>query len=131
MASAQLIHDMVRREGFSATPYQDPEGFWTRGSGEHDGITQASQPVTYDQAVANLSNRLVEARSDASNIVGAVVFGELNDVRQDALTDLPYNLGNAGFSSFAPMIDFIRSGDFASAAYHLLVNMSGAIMKYE
>lgn len=130
-ASAQLLHDMVRREGFSATPYQDSEGLWTRGIGEHDGITQASQPVTFETAIANLGKRLEQALSDASDIVGAATFNALDTVRREAIVDLSYNLGRGGLASFTPVIQFIRNGAYASAAYHLLVNMSGQIQKYE
>ncbi len=129
--SAQQLNDYVRHESFRSSVYKDPLGYLTRGIGEHDGITENSPPVTYEEAVENLEKRVAIARVDARSAIGPATFDALNDVRQDALTDIAYNTGAGGIVSFYPMIQFIRQGDFASAAYHLLVNMAGAIQKYE
>lgn len=121
---------MQRREDFVSKPYVDSQGYWTRGIGEHDGVTENSSPVTLEQALANLSNRLEVARSDARAVVGDVVFDRLDAVRQDAVTDLAYNMGKTTLATFTPFLGYLRQEDYASAAYHLLVNMSGKLQKY-
>lgn len=127
--SPQLLADMERREGFRADPYQDSEGNWTRGIGEHDGIDEFSAPVTHAQAIGNLVSRLIVADQDARSLFGTP-YDTFDDVRRDALLDLDFNMGRANLSAFAPFIEFMRTQDYNSAAYHLLVSTKGTLQSY-
>jgi len=83
-----------RFEGFSATPYICPAGWWTIGWGAIHGldgqpVTAATPPVTEEEAETLL-------RRDVAVAEGAVlrlITVPLSDGRFDALTSFAFNLG--------------------------------------
>jgi GH24 family phage-related lysozyme (muramidase) len=46
----------------------------------------------------------------------------LNDVRQDAMVELSYNMGERTLDDFHGTLDALRNGEFATAANHLLAS---------
>ena len=83
-----------RFEGFSATPYLCPAGWWTIGWGAIRGldgqpVTAATPPVTEEEAETLL-------RRDAALAERAVlrlITVPISDGRFDALTSFAFNLG--------------------------------------
>ena len=102
--------------------YKDTRGFWTIGVGhmlgrgpEFDGTewTQAQADSQYDEDY-------IHAQNGATIDVGAVCWSRLDEVRQSALTDMAFNIGEQGLAGFHHMIASIIQQDWNTAAAELL-----------
>ena len=83
-----------RFEGFSATPYLCPAGWWTIGWGAIRGpngqpVTAATPPVTEEEAETLLRRDVAVAERAVLRLVTI----PLSDGRFDALTSFAFNLG--------------------------------------
>lgn len=76
-------------------PYQDHLGVWTIGFGQTHWlgvkVRKNTRPITDQQAKTMLHASIVEAFFDAKKFIRA--FDELNSVRQEALTEMAFQLG--------------------------------------
>ena len=59
---------------------------------------------------------LSKAELDAERFVGAEVFANLSEARQQALIDMAYNLGGEGLGKFKLLRQRIQEGNFNRAA---------------
>jgi lysozyme len=93
--SANGLHLIEQFEGFSPTPYWDPDGrVWTRGYGETEGIGPHSPRISQKAAQARLQH-LVESRYEpAIRRLGT----ELTQNQWDALCSFVWNLGTGIFT---------------------------------
>lgn len=99
----ELRHDLIRDEGIRQTAYQDSEGLWTIGIGHliDDGketprISKLTLPEVY---------AFLEMDVDTAEQVCRRLFPQwllIGTVRQDALINMAFNLGNRleGFKKF-------------------------------
>jgi lysozyme len=83
-----------RFEGFSATPYLCPAGWWTIGWGAIRGldgqsVTAASPPVTEEEAEALLRRDVAVAERAVLRLITV----PLSDGRYDAVASFAFNLG--------------------------------------
>ncbi|MBI4968157.1 MAG: lysozyme [Rhodospirillales bacterium] len=83
-----------RFEGFSATPYLCPAGWWTIGWGTIHGlfgqpVTAATPPVTEEEAETLLRRDVAVAERAVLRLIAV----PLSDVRFDALASFAFNLG--------------------------------------
>jgi lysozyme len=83
-----------RFEGFSATPYLCPAGWWTIGWGAIHGpdgqpVNTATPPVTEEEAETLLRRDVTVAERAALRLITV----PLSDGRFDALTSFAFNLG--------------------------------------
>lgn len=90
----------VHFEGFSATPYLCPAGYWTIGYGtvyKPDGsrVTQAHEPISRETALGWLNHELEHNYMAAvlARTPGVIKYPET----LGALTDFAYNLGGARY----------------------------------
>jgi GH24 family phage-related lysozyme (muramidase) len=130
-----------REEGVVLTMYRDSEGHPSVGVGfnldRHDAGTRlrslglsltavkAGWPITREQAEALLDYDVRAAATDASDLVGRVIFEELPEVVQIAMADMAFNMGigtgvPGGLDDFHKMLAAVRSGDFMLAAREML-----------
>jgi GH24 family phage-related lysozyme (muramidase) len=109
------LAQLARREGFSATPYQDAGGY-SIGYGHYlqdgewwDRISEADASV--------LLARDVRTAEDAVN---SLVSVPLNQSQFDALVSFVYNIGAGAFRT-STMRELLNSGDLAGAAAQFAV----------
>jgi len=114
------LRDMLKRhEGCPRLPngnaklYQDSVGKWTIGWGWNlcdNGLPLPVAEQLLDLAITEARNTLFSAFP---------VFRTLDGVRQDALTNLVFNMGITSFSGFKNTIRALETGDYAGAVDRL------------
>lgn len=87
-----------RFEGFSATPYVCPAGWWTIGFGAVHGLdgqpVTAATPLVIEEEAETLLRRDVVV---AERAVLRLISGSLADGQFDALVSFTFNLGAGAF----------------------------------
>lgn len=113
-------------EGFSATPYWDPNGrVWTYGFGStrdlnNNPVTATTQPVTRIQAVGLMRRDMTRA----ATVVSETVRVPLTEHERAALDDLIYNIGEGNFEG-STLLRKLNAGDPTVADEFLKWNKSG------
>ena len=118
MTTSFLIDDLKRDEGCRLTAYKDTVGVWTVGYG-HAHVApgtvwtqaQADSALDADIAIAvhDLDFRLPWWR-------------KLDDVRQDVLAEMAFNLGVEGLLGFHNTLALVEAGNYAAASGGLLAS---------
>lgn len=117
----RLEQRVMRDEGFSAVAYLDTEGIWTVGYGttrlfgrpvkEHDSVTPEQARI---QLRADLYGAILDTQKLFSNL------GALDDVRQEVLANMAYNLGLARLGEFRNLRSAITALEFRRAAEEMV-----------
>ncbi len=103
-------------EGSSNTSYFDPIGqCWTVGVGCTGPDIAEGTVWTDDQVSAAYSKRYSIAQIGALNDVGRDLWGNLDPVRQAALTDMAFEIGVGGLAGFPHMLACVRAGNWQGA----------------
>ena len=100
---------IIKHEGIRLKPYKDTMGLITIGVGrclDTKGITQ-------EEAYYLLRNDISEAIEGLQDTLPW--FNQLDDARQDALTDMAFNLGITGLLKFKNMLSAIERKDWNTA----------------
>ena len=112
-----ILVDMLKRhEGFRSKPYKDTVGKLTIGIGRNlDDVG-----ISEDEAMYMLSN-------DLAYLKGALRraypwFQNMLYPRQDALTDLAYNIGMGSLAKFTHMLAALEKFDYDTAANELMAS---------
>ncbi len=118
MTTPALIEDLKRDEGFSARAYQDTRGIWTIGYGH--ARAQPGWVWTPAEAAAQLAEDVAgaEARLDRD----LAWWRTLDEVRQDALADMAFNLGVNGVLEFRHFLAALEAGDWVHASAQMLLS---------
>ena len=109
----QLKHD----EGVVPHAYQDSEGYWTIGVGrlidERKGGLLSPKEIEYllDNDIERVTISLQREWA---------WFNDLNDVRQEVLANMCFNLGLAGLKKFKKMIAALERRDWLDASREML-----------
>jgi len=106
LTTPNLIADLKRAEGCRLTAYQDTVGVWTIGYGHayvHPG-TVWSQAQADAQLTADIAH--TEAGLDAH----LPWWRTLDDVRQDVLVNMAFNLGVTSLCQFRNTLAAIQAG---------------------
>lgn len=114
MNRARLTETLKRHEGFRATPYHDAVGKLTVGYGRNleavgvsTGMAESMLQEDIEAAVAGLDERLPWWRA-------------LDDVRQEVLVNMAFNVGLRGLLGFRRMLAAAEAGDYDTAADEML-----------
>lgn len=111
MTTQHLISDLEIDEGLRLTSYQDTRGNWTIGYGH--------TPATVGQTVTSVDAGILLVADISHAMVGLTVFlpwwRKLDDVRQDVIVEMAFNLGVAKLCEFTHTLKCIQSGDWAGA----------------
>jgi lysozyme len=113
-------------EGFSATPYWDPNGrVWTYGFGStrdlnNNPVTATTQPVSRIQAVGLMRRDMTRA----ATVVSETVRVPLTEHERAALDDFIYNVGEGNFEG-STLLRKLNAGDPTAADEFLKWNKSG------
>lgn len=102
-----------RHEGRRLHPYLCPAGKMTIGVGRN----LIDTGISHEEAEMLLRN---DIRRIYAEMLRQEWFCRLDDVRQEALVDMAFNLGIAGVFGFRRMIASLTAGDYAAAAGHAL-----------
>ncbi|MBV8683542.1 MAG: glycoside hydrolase family protein [Caulobacteraceae bacterium] len=129
MTTPLLLEDLKRDEGFRERAYQDAHGVWTIGYGH----AHADPRAVWTPSEAE-SQLVVDVDLACERLDDALPWWrELDDVRQDALANMAFNLGvglapcptrpaGSGLQGFARMLAALRSGDYPHASAQMLLS---------
>lgn len=116
MTTPYFLKDLMQDEGCRLHAYEDTVGVWTIGYG-HAHVppgTTWSQEQCDGQLVADVSH--VKQSLD----VHLSWWRNLDDVRQDVIANMAFNLGVSGLLTFKTTLAHIRIGEWAKASSGLL-----------
>lgn len=114
MNRERLWKQLQRHEGWRAKVYKDSEGINTIAWGrnlDQVGVTQAEGGIL-------LNNDISDAESECKKRFS--FFSDLNDIRQEVLTNMMFNLGWPRLSGFKNMIAALEEVDYELAAAEML-----------
>jgi lysozyme len=120
MTTPYLLTDIERDEGLRLRAYQDPEGIWTIGVG-HTG-EDVVEGLTWTPAEATLALGKDVHVTQVQMDMALPWWRELDDVRQDVLVNMGFNLGVRGLCAFKDTLGACRRGDWAGAANAMLAS---------
>lgn len=124
MKLARLERQVALDEGFSSAPYQDPLGYWTIGYGSRFilgvEVTAESNQISEAAARTLLRAGLWKAALDAQELFPN--FAKMNDLRQEVLVNMSYNLGFNGLAGFRRLRDRAAELDYAGVADEMVAS---------
>lgn len=106
-----LRQRLIREEGLRLKVYVDTVGRQTIGVGRN--LTDVG--ISQDEAMMLLDHDIEKVISGLSSR-GSPWFSGLDQVRQQALCSMAFNLGIAGLFGFTKMIRHLSKGEFPEAA---------------
>jgi lysozyme len=118
MTTPALIADLKRDEGRRLTAYADTKGVWTCGYG-HAGVSPGTV-WTLAEADAQLDADI--ARTTRELDLNLPWWRTLDEVRQDALANMAFNLGVGGLLGFRHMLAALETGDYRAASAAMLLS---------
>lgn len=101
-------------EGNKSKPYTDTVGKLTIGVGRN----LTDRGLSADEVNYLLSNDINISTQDAKKLVPG--FDNLDDVRQEVLVNMAFNLGLDRLRGFKKFLSAVNSGDFAKASVEML-----------
>lgn len=101
-------------EGNKSKPYTDTVGKLTIGVGRN----LTDRGLSADEVNYLLSNDINIATQDAKKLVPG--FDKLDDVRQEVLVNMAFNLGLARLGGFKKFLSAVNAGNFAKASVEML-----------
>jgi len=118
MTTPLLISDLKRDEGLRLQAYPDTRGVWTIGYGHTPAVEGAvwTPEAATIQLSADLDRTLAEMDRQLA------WWRTLDDVRQDALANMAFNLGVGGLLAFHHMLDALEAKDWHTASAQMLLS---------
>ena len=116
MDYARMKATLKRHEGFRSKAYADPVGVMTIGYGrnlEAVGITEAEAEIL-------LENDIAEAAASGRKIFGSAPWEAFGSIRQEAIANMLFNLGEPRFLTFKRAIAALTVADYPRAAVEML-----------
>ncbi len=101
-------------EGKRQKMYLDTVGKWTAGVGRN----LSDRAFSEDEIQLMLANDIALATKDARSLVPGL--DNLDDVRQEVLVNLAFNLGYARLSGFKRFLAAVNTSEFAQASLEML-----------
>lgn len=114
MNRARLSKQLEIDEGKRPKMYLDTVGKWTAGVGRNISDRAFSE----DEIQLMLSNDINLAAKDVRQLVPG--FDNLDDVRQEVLVNMSFNLGYDRLSGFKKFLAAVNSSEFATASLEML-----------
>jgi len=118
-----LLDDLMRDEGLRLTAYPDPEtdaAPWTVGYGHTGPEVHRGLKWTEDQAWTALTADVARVIDELN--AALPWWRALNDVRQDVLANMAFNLGVAGLQTFTRFLADCQAGNYGLAAAAMLMS---------
>lgn len=114
MNRARLAKQLEIDEGKRPKMYQDTVGKWTAGVGRN----LSDRSFNDDEIQLMLANDIALATKDARQLVPG--FDNLDDVRQEVLANMAFNMGYAKLSGFKRFLAAVNGSEFAEASLEML-----------
>lgn len=114
MNRQRLAKQLEIDEGKRSKMYQDTVGKWTAGVGRN----LSDRAFSEDEIQLMLSNDIALATKDARQLVPG--FDNLDDVRQEVLTNMSFNMGYAKLAGFKRFLAAVNGSEFAEASLEML-----------
>lgn len=114
MDFTKLKQSIIRSEGLELKPYKCPAGKISIGYGrnlENNGIS-------INEAIIMLENDLLNIKLELEDKL--TVFNKIDDVRQNVLIEMAYNMGVAKLLNFKKTIQHLKNGDYVEASKEML-----------
>jgi lysozyme len=111
-----LLNSLLIHEGLRLKPYTDPAGKLTIGVGRNltdDGITEDEARLLCLNDIAAVTRALDEE---------VPWWRGINEVRQNVLAEMCFNLGWHGLSGFHRFLACLRDDDFGGAASEMIAS---------
>lgn len=116
--SGRLLAMIERHEGLRRHVYKDSVGAFTIGVGRNVDSEHGGIGISTDEAYFLLENDVIRTRKELAR--SYAWFNDLDEIRQDALIDMHFNLGGPRFGSFKNMIAALEHGDYIAARDQML-----------
>ncbi|CAM3528870.1 glycoside hydrolase family protein [Arcobacter aquimarinus] len=121
MDLTKLKQSIIRFEGLKLKPYKCPADKLSIGYGRN----LEDNGITINEAIFMLENDLLNIKLELEDKLP--VFNQLDDVRQNVLIEMAYNMGVPKLLGFKNTIDYLEvaifslnNGDFGVAKSHFL-----------
>ena len=114
---------LVMSEGCILEPYYDSRGYLTIGIGNLMDEKEKDKyrgGITIETAVADLRKEISHQRELVIDLYGEEFFEGLNEMRQEVLTELCYNLGIGSLKTFRNMNRYIKMKNWHRAGCELV-----------
>ena len=118
MNEDRLTTSLRKHEGFRSTVYTCTAGKFTIGIGRCIDISVSGSGITQAEAEYLLRQDINRFTSMTRGLI--VTFDSLDDVRQETLVELCFNMGPANLGKFTRMLAAIDVKDWDTAAAELL-----------
>ena len=123
MTTPLLVSDLMRDEGLRLAAYPDPSSGgdpWTIGYG-HTGADVTARTVwTGSEAADTLIEDIAIAQSELDEKLPW--WRTLDDVRQDVMVEMAFNLGVEGLLGFQRTLAAVQVGRWATASADMLLS---------
>lgn len=119
MNTDKLKAELTQEEGDRLTAYRDTEGILTVGIGHNciaspvEGVSVPGDTITADQEHALFIADCDEAIKELDEHLPW--WAQLDDVRQNVLLDMCFNMGIKTLLTFVNTLRFIEEGDYPAA----------------
>ena len=110
----ELEKSIKKSEDLSLKPYKCPNGFLTIGWGRNiqlNGISKSEADLLLRNDILNIKLELEDKLP---------VFTKLDDIRQNVLIEMAFNMGVPNLLEFKNTIAFLKKKDFESASKEML-----------
>lgn len=115
MDLSKLKQNIIKNEGFESKPYLCPNKKLTIGYGRNleNGITEREAVVLLENDLLNLKLELEDKLP---------VFKKLDDIRQNVILEMAYNMGVPRLLKFKSMIEALKKADYKEASREMLMS---------
>ena len=118
MDRAKLVAQLIIDEGNVLHEYQDELGNWTNGVGHLLPNGPTGIVLTPEQSLAQLDSDIDEKVAELT--ADLPWLATLDDVRQNVLINMAFNLGVSGLLKFHNTLAFVHAGRYIEAAGAML-----------
>ena len=110
MDEGRFVESLKRHEGIELKPYKDTVGVLTIGIGRNlDDVG-----ITEMEAEMLLRNDITAAKAECRLLIDC--YDDLDDIRQEVICNMLFNLGRPRLSQFKRMLAALDARDFEKAA---------------
>lgn len=112
-----LVDRIIKHEGLKLKPYTCPAGKLTIGVGRN----LEDRGITEDEAMMMLQNDIIACRREC--YANFFWFGEMDEVRQEVILEMCFNLGIARLKGFKKMLKACELKNYTLASQEMLTSL--------
>lgn len=112
-----LVERLIKHEGLRLRPYTCPAGKLTIGVGRN----LEDRGITEDEAMMMLQNDILTCRREC--YANFFWFGEMDEVRQEVILEMCFNLGISRLKGFKKMLKACELKNYTLASQEMLTSL--------